>query len=101
MDLIKSGQFKLKAVSQDNNTPPPPTPASQLSHLDLIKAGNFHLKKVDRTERPIVKPKQEESKDPESLSIQDLLQKAATIRDAVACSDSDEEEEEESSSESW
>ena len=98
--MIKSGNFKLKHVDKsEERPPPPPTPQS---HLDLIKAGAFQLKKVDKTERPVVKPKQEENKDPDSLSIQELLQKAATIRDAVACSDSDEEEEDDDeSSESW
>ena len=99
LDLIKAGNFKLKHVENTNTQLPKPQQTPPLSHLDLIKAGNFKLRHVDRTEKTAVK---EVRKDPDSLSIQELLQKAATIRDAVQCSDSDNEEEEESlSSELW
>ena len=79
---------------------PVPAPASE-SHLDLIKSGKFVLKAVDKTKRaPEVKPKFEEI-DPNTLTVQEILQHAATIRDAVACSDSSESEESNDSSTTW
>ena len=100
LDLIKAGNFKLKKV--DNSAPAPPPQSAPVSHLDLIKSGNFKLKKVDRSAPPPPPKEKIEDRDPNTLSLQEILQKAASIRDAVACSDSDEdEEEEESSSESW
>ena len=99
LDLIKAGNFKLKKVDSAPATAPPPAP---VSHLDLIKSGNFKLKKVDRSAPPPPPKEKIEDRDPNTLSLQEILQKAASIRDAVACSDSDEsEDEEESSSESW
>jgi hypothetical protein len=96
LDLIKAGGFKLKKVE---NKPAAPAP---LSHLDLIKAGGFQLKKVDKSALPPPPKEKLEDRDPSTLSIQEILQKAASIRDAVACSDSDDEDSESSSSsESW
>ena len=73
-----------------------------VSHLDLIRAGGFKLKKVDNTQpKPPVKEKIE-NKDPNTLTLAEILQKAASIRESVAMSDSDDDSEEDSSSyESW
>ena len=77
--------------------PPPPEPAAP-SHLDLIKKGGFKLKPVKKEapKAPVV----EEPKDPNSLSIGELLAKVACIRADTQASE-DEYEEEESSSECW
>ena len=96
LDLIKSGQFKLKKV----DTTSTPAPAAPMSHLDLIKSGQFHLKKVSDFRPPPPKPKEEE-RDPNTLTVQEILEKAASIRSAVACSDSEDEESEKSSTTSW
>ena len=92
----------LLGVKLNKQTTPRPAPAKQQTHLDLIKSGNFKLKKVDNnTPRPQINVPQEKD-DTDSLSIQDLLQKAAQIRDAVKCSDSSDDDDEKSSdSESW
>lgn len=98
-ELLKEGNVKLKKV-EHKEAPPPMT--APLSHLDLIKQGGFKLKKVDQT-APKPPPKEEiENKDPNSLSLQEILQRAAAIRDAVAESDSDSDEDSNSSeSETW
>jgi hypothetical protein len=73
------------------------------SHLDLIKAGGFQLKKVDRSQPlgPPPKPKFEKEEDPGALTLQDILQKAASIREAVACSDSSGSGSEKTESTAW
>jgi hypothetical protein len=56
--------------------------------LDLIKTGQFQRKKLDLSQvvsKPVLR---QEEVDPSQLSLQDILQKAASIREAVACSDS-------------
>jgi hypothetical protein len=60
----------------------------------LIKTGQFKLRKVDvdLTPKPALKPKV--SAPDGELTVQDLLQRAAAIREAVACSDSSGEGEE-------
>lgn len=96
-DLLKEG-VKLKKVEEKKEAP-----AAPLTHLDLIKRGGFKLKKVDNS-KPLPPPvKKVEETDPNSLSLAEILARAASIRDAVAASDSDEEGEDESetSSESW
>jgi sulfur carrier protein ThiS len=67
--------------------------------LDLIKSGGFQLKKVtvDNNPKPLPAKKVESSGE---LTVQDLLQQAAAIREAVACSDSSEGGEE-SETTSW
>lgn len=96
-DLLKGG-IKLKKVEK----PPEPAPAP-MTHLDLIKQGGFKLKKVDKSKPLPPPPKPEvENVDPNSLSLQEILARAASIRDAVAGSDdSDDDEESESSSTTW
>ena len=87
--------ISLKSVDSEQDT-------SSVSHLDLIKSGKFVLKAVDKSKPlPPLKPKIEE-RDPNTLSVQEILQQAAKIRDAVACSDSSSEESSsESSSTTW
>ena len=88
IDLIKEGGFKLKKV--DPNSPkPPPLLQEPKSHLDLIKNGEFKLKKVDASTPLPAKPvKKFEDVDPDTLTLEEILQHAATIRDAVAMSSS-------------
>jgi hypothetical protein len=58
-----------------------------VSYLDLINQGNFNLKKVVQNDKPKpLTPKEE--RDPSSLSLQDILLKTASIREAVECSNS-------------
>ena len=81
---------------------PPPAPSAGLSHLDLIKSGQFHLRKVDLSApKPAPKQKEVTNVDPNSLSVQDILQQAALIREAVRCSDSSSDEDSESESSVW
>jgi hypothetical protein len=87
-------------VTREPRTKPSFGPAAP-SYLDLIKEGSFNLKKVDKSEvRPPVKDKKQEPKDPSTLTVQEILQQAAAIREAVACSDSSEDESEETTT-SW
>ena len=83
-------------IAPKPSAPPPP---SQPTHLDLIKAGSFKLRPVNRQEKPKEAPKQE-NKDPNSLSIGELLEKVASIRADTQESDYDEEEDSKSS-EDW
>jgi hypothetical protein len=101
--LIKAGGFQLKKVDPNAPLGPKTGPAEPVSHLDLIKSGGFQLKKVDRTQPlgPPPKPKFEKEEDPSSLTLQDILQKAASIREAVACSDSSESGSEKTESTAW
>jgi hypothetical protein len=103
LDLIKSGTFALKKVDPNAPLGPKIIPDAPMSHLDLIKTGTFALKKVDRTQPlpPGPKPKFEKEEDPSALTLQDILQKAASIREAVACSDSSESGSEKSESTAW
>ena len=78
---------------------PAPPPPAQVSHIDLIKAGGFKLRPVNRQEKPKAPVKQEE-RDPNSLSIGELLEKVASIRQDTQASDY-EEEEDSKSSEDW
>jgi hypothetical protein len=69
---------------------PQDKPGPVASHLDLIKNRQWQLKKVDfSTPRlPPLQPRHEE-KPSDQLSLQEILRKAAAIREQVACSDSD------------
>ncbi|KAH0789543.1 WH2 motif family protein [Histomonas meleagridis] len=83
------------------SSPPITTSKQTISHLDLIKAGNFGLKSVDKTEKRPAPIKKFDEVDPNTLSVQEILQQAAIIREAVACSDSSSENEESESSTTW
>lgn len=100
IDLIRSGSFKLKPVDRSEPLPPPPGPQQPASYLDLIKTGQYKLRKVDTSKPLPPPPKPKEDTDSNCLTLQDILQKAASIREAVACSDSDSSEEETSTT-SW
>jgi hypothetical protein len=94
--------------------PPPPTPPPaapppdlisprKLSHIDLIKSGAFKLRKVDRdaplAQRPCVMAERKEN--PDMLTLQDILQKAASIREATARSDSSSTRDDDTESSAW
>jgi hypothetical protein len=83
LDLIKGGGYQLKKL--DLNAPPRPSvlPAAPVSHLDLIKGRNFNLRKVDRSQPLPPAPRPNAEADPSQLTLQDILQKAASIRKAV------------------
>ena len=89
IDLIKSGQYSLRKVDPSTINQKP-VETKPMSHIDLIKAGQFKLRKVDLSKPPPPKPKEEV--DPSKLSLQEILQRAASIREAVECSDSSESE---------
>jgi hypothetical protein len=98
VDMIKAGAFQLKKVDRSAPLPPKPGPQDPVSYLDLIKSGQFKLKKVDPVATPA--PRVEEAAgDASNLSLQDILARAASIREAVKVSDSSEEEK--SSTTSW
>jgi hypothetical protein len=63
--------------------------------LDLIRAGRYKLKKIEVNQsRPSpVQPLKAQSKPADQLTLQEILQKAAAIRDAVQCSASSENSE--------
>jgi hypothetical protein len=56
--------------------------------LDLIKTGAFKLKKVDADAVQKPAPAAKQASPSGELTVQDLLQQAAAIREAVAMSDS-------------
>jgi hypothetical protein len=79
---VAIGQVTLRKVEPQEKAP------AAVSHLDLIKSRAWQLRKVDTSApRPAVKPKHEE-KPSDQLSLQEILQKAAQIREQIACSDS-------------
>ncbi|MDR0590240.1 MAG: hypothetical protein LBG09_00010 [Puniceicoccales bacterium] len=88
LDLIRGGHFQLRKVDPNAPKGESPLPPPPMSHLDLIKAGAFRLNKVDRDAWKNSAPKTQAEEDPSQLSLQDILQKAASIREAVAVSDS-------------
>jgi hypothetical protein len=57
----------------------------------LIKAGQFQLKKVDRSQLlpPPPPPPKHGEEDSSQLTLQDIMQKMASIREAVANNESE------------
>jgi hypothetical protein len=90
LDLIKGGAFSLKKFDPNEPERPKILPDEPKSHLDLIKKGEFSLKKVDRSEKTLAS-KTREKVDPSTLSLHEILERAAQIREAIAVSSSSEE----------
>jgi hypothetical protein len=59
--------------------------------LDLIKAGQLQLKKVDRSQLlpPPPPPPKHGEEDSSQLTLQDIMQKMTSIREAVANNESE------------
>jgi hypothetical protein len=70
-----------KVVLQDK-----PQPAA--SHLDLIRKRQWSLRKVDTSVPRPALPARHEEKPADQLSLQEILQKAAAMREHIAVSDS-------------
>ena len=85
--------------------PPQPRPAVMptsggMSHLELIRQG-VKLRKVQPMKQEAPKPSRKDV-DPNGLSMGEILERLAEVREAVAsASDSDDSDEEESTQSEW